>query len=770
MKQPQDMSRMNVDTRINLNLSQRLVMTPMLQQAIKLLQMSRLELVDLVKQEMLENPVLEELEDSMDGDRQDDDFSSYDAQLPEDDYGAASPQPERPESDSEDRQQPQESPVNWEEYFGDNPGGLGYSGEFEPDDTNQSFDNLFSRPQSLAEHLAWQLQMSQLPERAMKIGQFLIGQIGDDGYLIHEEESGALTFNIYSSHIPFKQLEEYRANVINTLCQKINSELERDHLSSRLNFSGSQAMLANVALQEYYDELIEGRYRETIEKLQHFTLEDYELIAKSFSELPLSQIESLTGIPTKEIEPGLKRLAHICRTLPQLIERHCSVLINDSYLTKLEKLELTQEELYVIEYLLSNLSPAEIAYVGHKEQAEKATKHEPEIREALEKLRQSYAHIEQLTSHKYYLIQLYTIGLSLIGERFTPQSPIRFQKFFLKLLHLTEEHIAEVAKEFQQVREEFYTHEQPVTEDEVNAVLRHVHTFTPTGVGARDFKECLLLQAKSLDLLGTPVEQIIAHYLHDLERHRYDFIAHHLNLSKEEVESAQQIIANMSPRPGGDFVSERPEYIIPDIYVYKVDGDYEVVLNEDDLPNLRVNPTYKKILTSNERDVTGSTRQYVDQKLRSAMWFIRSVEQRKRTVYKVGKSIVKFQKDFLEYGVSHLKPLVLRDVADDISMHESTISRVTTNKYIHTPQGVFELKFFFHSGLESSSGGDDISSIAVKKKIKQMIDDEDPEHPLSDKDIEKHLTQEGIAIARRTIAKYREDMNILSSIDRKRKK
>jgi RNA polymerase sigma-54 factor len=164
--------------------------------------------------------------------------------------------------------------------------------------------------------------------------------------------------------------------------------------------------------------------------------------------------------------------------------------------------------------------------------------------------------------------------------------------------------------------------------------------------------------------------------------------------------------------------------------------------------------------------VPEATKQYVDQKLRSATWFIRSIEQRKRTIYKVGKSIVKFQKAFLEHGISHLKPLVLRDVADDIAMHESTVSRVTTNKYIHTPQGVFELKFFFHSGLESSSGHD-VSSIAVKEHIKQLITDEDPARPLSDKALEKILQKDGITIARRTIAKYREELNIPSSVQRK---
>jgi len=251
-----------------------------------------------------------------------------------------------------------------------------------------------------------------------------------------------------------------------------------------------------------------------------------------------------------------------------------------------------------------------------------------------------------------------------------------------------------------------------------------------------------------------------------LEQGQYARIVEQLGIPLEEVELVAKIISNMSPNPGADFTTEQPEYIVPDIYVYKVGEEYEVMLNEDDLPYLRINPVYKKLLTGKNHDIPHSTKQYVDQKLRSAMWFIRSVEQRKRTIYKVGKSIVKFQKGFLDHGVSHLNPLVLRDVADDISMHESTVSRVTTNKYIHTPQGVFELKFFFHSGLESSSGHD-ISSITVKERIKKLIIEEDSSRPLSDKTIEIILQKDGIAIARRTIAKYREELNIPSSIQRK---
>ena len=269
---------MNVDNRLNLSLSQRLVMTPMLQQAIKLLQMSRLELVETVRQEVLENPVLEELDDSSDLDRQEDDFS-LDGQMPErpeDRHDESAAAPELPENDGDNRAANDDHAVNWEEYFDDNPGGLGYSGEFEPDDNTQSFDNLLTRPQSLAEHLAWQLQMSQLPEREMKIGQFLIGQIGEDGYLFHEHHDDAPAINIYASNTPFKQLEEHRRAIIATLSQKLNVEFEREYLFATLNFSGAQAMLANVVLQEYYDEIVAGRYAEIVAKLRYFTLEEYE--------------------------------------------------------------------------------------------------------------------------------------------------------------------------------------------------------------------------------------------------------------------------------------------------------------------------------------------------------------------------------------------------------------------------------------------------------------------------------------------------------------
>lgn len=305
--------------------------------------------------------------------------------------------------------------------------------------------------------------------------------------------------------------------------------------------------------------------------------------------------------------------------------------------------------------------------------------------------------------------------------------------------------------------------------EEAERMLWKIQTFDPPGVGARDYRECFLIQARNLKPQNKTVENIILDSLLELlVKGKYQELATKYNTTVEEIKLAHKIIKNLNPRPGFEYSDEKTKYIIPDLYVHKMGADYEVVLNEEDIPRLRINSLYKSILRHNANDVPESTRQYVEQKLRSAIWLIRSIEQRKRTIYKVGKSIIKFQSEFLDHGTSHLKPLVLRDVAEDIAMHESTVSRVTTNKYMHTPRGIFELKFFFHSGLSSTSGSD-VSSIAVKEKIKNIVGNENPSSPYSDKEILDLLKKDGIEIARRTIAKYREDLNIPSSVKRKRK-
>jgi len=304
------------------------------------------------------------------------------------------------------------------------------------------------------------------------------------------------------------------------------------------------------------------------------------------------------------------------------------------------------------------------------------------------------------------------------------------------------------------------------TVEEVAKVLRRVQEFDPIGVASRDLQECLLIQAKQWVSEFPVIDKILREYLRFLEHHKYPEIARALDVSLDIVLRIAKLISKMEPKPGRLFVSEDPVYIIPDVYVYKSGDEYSIQLNEDGMPKLRVSRIYRKLLQEGSRQC-GDAKKYIEDKIRSAIWFIRSIHQRQRTLFKVTKSIVKFQIDFLEEGIEHLKPMILKDVADDIGVHESTISRVTTNKYVHMPRGLFELKFFFNSGVHKGLG-EDIASVSVKDKIKKLIANEDQKSPLSDQKIVDVLQQRNITIARRTVSKYREMLGIAPAGQRKR--
>ena len=301
--------------------------------------------------------------------------------------------------------------------------------------------------------------------------------------------------------------------------------------------------------------------------------------------------------------------------------------------------------------------------------------------------------------------------------------------------------------------------------EEVAAVLAFIQKFDPVGVAARDTRECLLIQVLFQGLGGTLVEKIIRGYLKDLEERRYKRIAEELGVSIQEIMVAVATIQELDPKPGRVYSAEETIYVTPDIYVVKMGDGYEIIQNEDGLPKLRINAYYKRIL-KNRGQVSHDTKAYIQEKMRSAAWLIKSIHQRQRTLYRVTESIVKYQKEFLDKGIAYLRPLVLRDVAEDIEMHESTVSRVTTNKYVHTPQGLYELKFFFNSSI-SRVDGDALASESVKEQIRKIIKAEDKTKPLSDKGIEKKMRELNIDIARRTVAKYREAMGILPSRKRK---
>ncbi|MEW5737221.1 MAG: RNA polymerase factor sigma-54 [Thermodesulfobacteriota bacterium] len=302
-------------------------------------------------------------------------------------------------------------------------------------------------------------------------------------------------------------------------------------------------------------------------------------------------------------------------------------------------------------------------------------------------------------------------------------------------------------------------------EETVRGVLAEMQTFDPLGVCARDLKECLRIQLRALDLSGSLADRIVKDHLPLLENKNYKAIAQAEKVTREEVAEAVAVITALEPRPGRPFSEEEPHYIVPDIFVYKMGEEYEIILNDDGLPKLHISRFYKKALLSGE-GLSPDAKNYVQGKLRGAAWLIRSIHQRQRTIYRVMESIVKFQRDFLDKGILHLKPMVLRDVAEDIQMHESTISRVTTNKYAHTPQGIFELKFFFNSSINRHHGPA-VASASVKDRIARIIKDEDPKKPFSDDKIAEMLSADNIQIARRTVAKYREMLGILPSSKRR---
>jgi len=300
---------------------------------------------------------------------------------------------------------------------------------------------------------------------------------------------------------------------------------------------------------------------------------------------------------------------------------------------------------------------------------------------------------------------------------------------------------------------------------EVEKALAVVQLLDPPGVAARDLTECLRLQLRHLGLEGSPTDIMVRDHIKQLQSHQYAEIGRQMSLTAEEIAHHLEIIRHLDPKPGTKHSPDRSTYVVPDVFVVKEGDEYKIILNDDGLPKLRISPTYRKMLDGKEGN-SEETRAYVKDKLRSALWLLKSVDQRQRTIYKVADSIVRHQRGFLDHGIPHLRPLVLRDVASDIGMHESTVSRVVANKYMHTPRGVYEMRFFFHSGITSTMG-EAVSSVTIKERIRQLIDGEDSSHPLSDSRIAEILESDGLPLARRTVAKYREELRIPPSNLRK---
>jgi RNA polymerase sigma-54 factor len=302
--------------------------------------------------------------------------------------------------------------------------------------------------------------------------------------------------------------------------------------------------------------------------------------------------------------------------------------------------------------------------------------------------------------------------------------------------------------------------------DEALGMLGLVQHLDPVGCGAQNIEECLSIQARLLPERSPLVELIIERNLHDLEKKDYNKIAKDLGVTKEKVKDAELIIMGLNPKPGRLVSADETQYVVPDIFVAEVGGEFVVQVNDEGVPRLRISNLYKSLIKSGESNA--EAKEFVQDKLRAAMWLIKSIENRQKTIYKVANSIVKTQQEFFKKGPAFLRPMILKDIANEIGMHESTVSRVTTNKFMHTPIGTFELKYFFNAGIGGKNGGIDIAGESLKLKIKEMIANEDPKRPLSDQKISELLSTKDIVVARRTVAKYREMMGIAPSSKRKK--
>jgi len=301
---------------------------------------------------------------------------------------------------------------------------------------------------------------------------------------------------------------------------------------------------------------------------------------------------------------------------------------------------------------------------------------------------------------------------------------------------------------------------------EVERAIATVQSLDPPGVGARDLAECLFLQLEHLGLDDDPAVALVRDHLEAVKAYRFKEIARAMHIRRGDIAEAMEIIRALNPKPGQVFSGESPRYIIPDVYITQ-DGDgWLVAVNDDGLPKLRVSRLYRRMLNP-DSGISAEAVEYLQEKLRSALWLIKSYGQRQRTIAKVAESIVSHQSAFMEHGVTALRPMILRDVAEDIEMHESTVSRVVNGKYMHTPQGIFEMRYFFHSGLGHASGSE-VSSVSVKEKIRKLIEAEDSAKPLSDAAVATNLGEGGLRIARRTVAKYREELHIPASKARRR--
>jgi len=459
--------------------------------------------------------------------------------------------------------------------------------------------------------------------------------------------------------------------------------------------------------------------QQSIQLLQLSTLELTELLQEEMAENPMLEEEEFTGPPDFSTEEP--------ETLPEDLNGTAGDL-------EFGHIELDQNW---TEYFSDS---SDLGFVGN------GTSYSPEVEG--EETNVQMAQEETLKEHL-----LWQLGISTNNE-------LEYQIGEYLIDHLDEDGrltvtVEEVAETFNQ------------SPEMVESILKTIQGFDPPGIAARDLRECLEIQCRNLEIDDEEILTVIREHLDLLERRRYREIARALGVTEKQVQDIADVIGSLDPHPARQYRHETIEYITPDVFVEKVDGEWQVRVNDEGSPPLRISRKYREML-QNRDGITEEEYEYIRKKFQSAIWLIRNIEQRRRTLYRVTKAIMDKQTGFLEEGVTSLRPLKLRDIADELGIHEATVCRVVNKKYVQTPRGLFELKYFFSTGLDTT-GSEDMSAKSVMEIIRTLIEEEDPRKPLSDQKITEILHRDyNLTIARRTVAKYREKMDILPTSKRKR--
>ena len=681
---------MALEQKLSLRLSQRLVMTPSLQQAIKLLQMTRLELEGVLSQELEENPVLESTdEDPEEGEEIESSPEAQETSAESEGSEAA----EAAESTEEADRSMDE--IDLDAYFND----YLESGDYRSSQTYEAreavpLENTLTREPDLYDHLLWQLHMLDLAPLQREIAELIIGNLDQDGFLVATVEEIMLL-----AATP-EQLESYRrAQAL--AAEKLSEETELpeeagsgDPPGTPADESSSLPAPSMPASQPVYpgagvsgSQPLEPEEETTRSvnppALPYLRSEEPESKAPSFGSrsgdplTPGSSLASTTGFPTTGSSSSGATLRSTTTRSSRPENSTLALRVSSSKETSGPSSE-GQSSGGLVER--SKSSAAEAPPQEHVEAAE------------------------------------------------PPGYP----------------------------------------REKVEAALEVVRSFDPAGIAWPDLRESLLHQLRANGKDESLTYRLIDEEWPRVLRRQFPAIAKSFGVPLADLEEPAGAIRALETRPGRRFGGTGAQYVEPDVVVVKVGEGYAIQLNDDGMPRLRVSKAYRRMLQKLRAEGQQSEAQrFIKEKMRSAMWLIKSLDQRQRTIYKVADSIVKQQRGFLERGIEHLRPMVLRNVADDIGMHESTVSRVVSNKYIHTPRGLYPMKFFFHSGIDRDYG-EEISSLTVKRKIQKLIEGEDDRKPLSDSELMRRLNRQGIKIARRTVAKYRDELNIPSSTDRKR--